>query len=57
MSDQSKKDTDSSARKTNDSNSADPAVKREKPKSGRGTSRDIREDRGIRQHKLGKHKN
>ena len=42
-------------------NRHDPAKKStSKPESGQGrhkTSKDIREDLGIRQHKLGKHKN
>jgi hypothetical protein len=35
----------------------DPAKNPEKEQGNHKTSKDIREDRGIRKHKLGKHRN
>ena len=38
-------------------NRHDPAAKPQKEQGEHKTSKDIREDRGIRKHRLGKHKN
>ena len=55
MSDKVKK-TDQPANKPG-ANRHDPAKNPQKDHGRHKTSKDIREDRGIRQHKLGKHKN
>lgn len=55
MSDKSKKSPESSTKPGTDRH--DPADHPQKEHGGHKTSRDVREDRGIRQHKLGKHKN
>ena len=55
MSDKTKK-TDESSHKLG-ANRHDKAKNPEKAHGKHKTSKDIREDRGIRQHKLGKHKN
>ena len=55
MSDKAKQTGDSSHKLGADRH--DPAKNPGKQPGKHKTSKDIREDRGIRQHKLGKHKN
>lgn len=55
MSDKGKRSPETPHKKGADRH--DPATKHDKKPGKHATSKDIHEDRSIRQHKLGKHKN